>query len=71
MSDEFNWTPDELQAIVDEHALVVTNWTWRSRAVCGRSSHEYPSGGVRCLDTSGSDITRRSTDHGLLGWRPR
>ncbi|MGB1462360.1 MAG: glutaredoxin family protein [Candidatus Poseidoniaceae archaeon] len=23
MSDEFNWTPDELQAIVDEHALVL------------------------------------------------
>jgi monothiol glutaredoxin len=23
MSNEFNWTPDELQAIVDEHALVL------------------------------------------------
>ena len=23
MNDEFNWTPDELQAIVDEHALVL------------------------------------------------
>ena len=42
MNDEFNWTPDELQAIVDEHALVLFMKGEPGAPQCGFSNRAAP-----------------------------
>ena len=73
MNDEFNWTPDELQAIVDEHALVLFMKGEPGAPQCGfsnRAAQALQAFGEPFADAGRGFLTPRHLFHPFSSLRP-